>query len=190
MKQNNQRTILFSKYDYTKPYYPNDLTGKEILLYNYILGLKKGFEELHHCKMTYMYLPYSHFNSIHKMDWRTYDKAFHGLVRKLYLVQEDDGEYTFFPAKFNDYPSDVDIAKAFIMKILGILMKIVHEIRLMVDLGIAEIRKNLKTHGNWLVMNQNQISGRKFQKNIKIQIKRIYVQNRVFHMMKIFLFKN
>ena len=61
MKQNNQRTILFSKYDYTKPYYPNDLTGKEVLLYNYILGLKKGFEELHHCKMTYMYLSYSHF---------------------------------------------------------------------------------------------------------------------------------
>lgn len=119
MKQNNQRTILFGKYDYSKPYYPNDLTGKELLLYNYILGLKKGFEELHHCKMTYMYLSYSHFNSIHKMNWRTYDKAFHGLVQKLYLVQEDDGEYTFFPAKFNDYPSEVDIAKAFIMKNYG-----------------------------------------------------------------------
>lgn len=119
MKQNNQRTILFGKYDYSKPYYPNDLTGKELLLYNYILGLKKGFEELHHCKMTYMYLSYSHFNSIHKMNWRTYDKAFHGLVQKLYLVQEDDGEYTFFPAKFNDYPNDVDIAKAFIMKNYG-----------------------------------------------------------------------
>lgn len=119
MKQNNQRTILFSKYDYTKPYYPNDLTGKEVLLYNYILGLKKGFEELHHCKMTYMYLSYSHFNSIHKMDWRTYDKAFHGLVQKLYLVKEEGGEYTFFPAKFNDYPSDVNIAKAFIMQNFG-----------------------------------------------------------------------
>ena len=78
MKQNNQRTILFGKYDYTKPYYPNDLTGKELLLYNYILGLKKGFEELHHCKMTYMYLSYSHFNSIHKIN--TY-KSFYNDVK-------------------------------------------------------------------------------------------------------------
>ena len=35
------------------------------------------------------------------------------------LVKEESGEYTFFPAKFNDYPSEVDIAKAFIMQNFG-----------------------------------------------------------------------
>lgn len=119
MKEPNQRTILFGEYDYSKPYYPKDLTGKEILLYNYILALKQGWEELNHKKMTYMYLSYAHFNKFNKMDKRTYSKAFHGLVQKLYLVQEDDGEYTFYPTKFNGLPDIVEVAKGFIMRNYG-----------------------------------------------------------------------